>query len=291
MFSKSAWIHLRIPFSYYLMPVYLFALAVSDNVNVLHAIIVFIALHIFLYPASNGYNSYFDKDEDSIGGLKNPPKVNRDLYYLALVFDLIALFLVSFNLWVLGMFLIYGLVSKAYSHPMIRIKKYPFGSWFIAGFFQGFFTFLMVFLGINDIQPSALLSPDVLYPAILTSIMLWGSYPMTQIYQHEEDSRRGDNTLSLRLGILGTFHFTMILFSLTTFLFGLYFINFFNMNIAFFYLLAMSPVVGYFFFWYFKARKNEEMVNFERTMRLNSISATCLNIFFILIYLYQNDLP
>ncbi|MEQ8575627.1 MAG: ubiquinone biosynthesis protein UbiA, partial [Fulvivirga sp.] len=105
MFSKSAWLHLRIPFSYYLMPVYLFSLAVSDNVNTSNAIIVFIALHIFLYPASNGFNSYFDKDEDSIGGLKNPPKVSKGLYYLALVFDLIALLLVSFDFWVLLMFL------------------------------------------------------------------------------------------------------------------------------------------------------------------------------------------
>lgn len=284
MFSKSAWLHLRIPFSYYLMPVYLFALAVSDNVNTSHAIIVFIALHIFLYPASNGYNSYFDKDEDSIGGLKNPPKVNKGLYYLALIFDLVALVLVAFNFWVLIMFLIYGLVSKAYSHPIIRIKKYPFASWFIAGLFQGCFTFLMVYLGVNGSGPEELLSKEVLFPAILTSIMLWGSYPMTQIYQHKEDSRRGDKTLSLKLGILGTFHFTMALFSLTTLLFGLYFIEYYNFNIALLYVLAMSPVVGYFFYWYFKARKNREAVNFENTMRLNAISASCLNLFFVIIF-------
>lgn len=285
MFSKSAWLHLRIPFSYYLMPVYLFSLAVSDNVNTSNAIIVFIALHIFLYPASNGFNSYFDKDEDSIGGLKNPPKVNKGLYYLALVFDVIALLLVSFDFWVLLMFLIYGLVSKAYSHPVIRIKKYPFGSWFIAGLFQGFFTFLMVYLGLNGIRPEELLKQNILIPALLTSLMLWGSYPMTQIYQHDEDSRRGDNTLSLKLGILGTFHFTMILFSLTTVLFGLYFIEHYNLNIASLYVLAMSPVVGFFFYWFIKARKNKDVVNFEYTMRLNAISATCLNLFFIILYL------
>ncbi|MEQ8576478.1 MAG: UbiA family prenyltransferase, partial [Fulvivirga sp.] len=183
------------------------------------------------------------------------------------------------------MFLIYGLVSKAYSHPYIRIKKYPFGSWFIAGLFQGFFTFLMVYLGLNGIRPEELLKQDILIPALLTSLMLWGSYPMTQIYQHDEDSRRGDNTLSLKLGILGTFHFTMILFSLTTVLFGLYFIEHYNLNIASLYVLAMSPVVGFFFYWYIKARKNKDVVNFEYTMRLNAISATCLNLFFIILYL------
>lgn len=291
MFSKSAWLHLRIPFSYYLLPVYLFALAVSDNVNTYHALIVFIALHIFLYPASNGYNSYFDKDENSIGGLKNPPRVNKDLYYLALIFDFIALLLVSFNLWVLFMFLVYGLVSKAYSHPVIRIKKYPIGSWFIAGLFQGCFTFLMVYMALNDIAISELINIKVLFPALLTSVMLWGSYPMTQIYQHEEDSRRGDVTLSLKLGILGTFHFTMILFSVSTVLFSLYFINYFELAVAACYMLIMLPVVGYFFFWYFKARKNIDVVNYDYTMRLNGISATCLNLFFIGLYVYQNGFP
>ena len=32
----------------------------------------------------------------------------------------------------------------------------------------------------------------------------WRAYPMTQIFQHEED-KRGDETLSLKLGIKGTF--------------------------------------------------------------------------------------
>src|SRR5690349_14747751 len=127
MLSRSSWLHLRIPFSYFLLPVYLFSLAISPNLNEARLIWVFIILHLFLYPASNGYNSYFDKDEKSIGGLRNPPPVNKGLYFLALLFDLIALVLGYWKINALFaiMLFIYGLISKAYSHPSIRLKKMP----------------------------------------------------------------------------------------------------------------------------------------------------------------------
>jgi 1,4-dihydroxy-2-naphthoate octaprenyltransferase len=50
-----------------------------------------------------------------------------------------------------------------------------------------------------------------LYPALLSTCLLLGSYPMTQIYQHEEDARRGDKTFSLLLGIKETFIFTAVI--------------------------------------------------------------------------------
>lgn len=72
-------------------------------------------IFFLVYPASNGYNSYFDKDEKSIGGLKNPPPVNKGLYYTSLTLDLFALMLSYFKIspWFAGLLLVYGLASKA----------------------------------------------------------------------------------------------------------------------------------------------------------------------------------
>lgn len=81
---------MRIPFSVYLMPVFWFALSAAENFSVINAVWVFIIIHFFVYPASNGYNCYFDRDEGSIGGLKNPPRVNKELFWLVVIFDLIA---------------------------------------------------------------------------------------------------------------------------------------------------------------------------------------------------------
>src|SRR5687768_6805235 len=108
---------MRIPFSVYLMPVYWFALSTLQRVDISNAIIVFLILHLLVYPASNGYNSYHDRDEGSIGGLKNPPKVNRQLMHLVLLFDVLAVLLAILLSPIFAvMVAAYLLVSKAYSY-------------------------------------------------------------------------------------------------------------------------------------------------------------------------------
>lgn len=292
MFSRSAWLHLRIPFSYFLLPVFLFSVAISPNLSEARLFWVFIILHVFLYPASNGFNSYFDKDEKSIGGLKNPPPVNKDLYYLSLLFDVIALVLgyVMLSPLFAAMLLVYGLVSKAYSHPIIRLKKYPVGGWVVTGFFQGAFTFKMCYIGINDFPLATCFNAQVFIPALLTSIVLWANYPMTQVYQHEEDSKRGDSTLSRKLGIRGTFFFTALFFAMAMMQFTFYFIEFYEPKYAFVFMAALTPVLLYFMFWFFRVLKDEAQADYSHTMRLNFISATMLNIFFIWFFLDSSQI-
>jgi hypothetical protein len=292
MLSKSSWLHLRIPFSYFLLPVFLFSLAVSPNISEQPLLWVFVIVHFLLYPASNGYNSYFDKDEKSIGGLKNPPPVNKGLYYLSLLFDVAAIALAVWKITIpfAVMLFIYGLVSKAYSHPSIRLKKYPYASWFIAGLFQGAFTFIMCYMGVNKYDFMQALKPAVLIPAFLSSAMLWGNYPMTQIYQHEEDARRGDATLSLKLGIRGTFWFVLLTFSVAVVGFMIYFLTYFGLQYALIYQVALAPVVIFFLYWFYKVWKQESKADYTHTMWLNFISATCLNAFFIYLFLASSHI-
>jgi hypothetical protein len=284
---RSSFLHLRIPFSYFLLPVFLFSVAISPNPNADRLLWVFIILHFFLYPASNGYNSYFDKDEKSIGGLKNPPPVNKTLYFLALSFDAIAIVMgfIKISLLFAVLLLVYGLVSKAYSHPLIRLKKYPIVGWIVAGAFQGFFTFIMCYVGINQFGIENSLLPRVVFAGILTSLMLWANYPMTQVYQHEEDAKRGDRTISLTLGVRGTFIFTAFIFMLATVGFILYFIQFYSSSYAWQFLLFLLPVLVYFMFWFLNVVNDETKASYGYTMALNFISATCLNIFFIYFFL------
>jgi 1,4-dihydroxy-2-naphthoate octaprenyltransferase len=287
MLTRSSWLHLRIPFSYFLLPVYLFALAISPNLNAGRMFWVFTILHLFLYPASNGYNSYFDKDEKSIGGLKNPPPVKKGLYFLSLLFDGVAIVLgyAKISLLFAIMLLVYGLVSKAYSHPAIRLKKYPVVGWIVTGLFQGLFTFLMCYVGINQFSLENVMHLHILVPAILTSLMLWGNYPMTQVYQHQEDVKRGDTTLSVKLGVKGTFIFTAIFFSVAVAGFVFYFIEFFQVKYAVYFLGALTPVLMYFSFWFLKLLKDKKNASYGYTMGLNLISATSLNLFFIYFFI------
>lgn len=287
MFSSSAWLHLRIPFSFFLMPVYVFALGISPNLGESRLLWSFVIIHVFLYPASNGYNSYFDKDEKSIGGLKNPPPVTTGLYYLSLLFDAIAIVLGFLKISILFavMLLIYGLVSKAYSHPSIRLKKFPIGGLLTVSVFQGFFTFLMCYIGINDYGIENLWNSRVMVPAILSSIILLGTYPMTQIYQHKEDAARGDKTISLLLGIKGTFIFVLVVFTLATAGYMIYFYSFYSLRFGEIFLLSLFPVVVFFLIWFFRVWKEPAKANFANTMWLNFLSAFCLNAFFVWFFL------
>jgi len=287
---RSTLLHLRIPFSYFLLPVYLFAVGVSPNFTEDSLLWTFVIIHLFLYPASNGYNSYFDKDEKSIGGLKNPPPVNKSLYYASLAFDATAIGLAYWKIsFVFAlMVLIYGLISKAYSHPSIRLKKRPVIGWITVGLFQGFFTFVMSYLGVNHFELEQLLHARVLWPAVLTTIMLLGNYPMTQVYQHEEDAKHGDRTLSMMLGIRGTFIFVQVVFAIASLGFILYFNKYFSSDYSVAFVCALAPVVFFFMFWFTKVWRDSSRADFSNTMWLNFISATCLNGFFIYLFLVNS---
>lgn len=281
--KKSTFLHLRFPFSFYLLPVFLFGVAVAQPENWIRLGLVFFVLHFLLYPASNGYNSYFDKDEESIGGLEHPPATTKNLYRWALILDGAALLLGLLVDWKFSaMLLIYGLASKAYSHPVIRLKRRPILGWLAVGVFQGYFTFLMTVYGVLDITIASLFEWSWQSPALLSSLLLLGSYPMTQIYQHDEDTRRGDITLSLTLGVRGTFYFTGLFFLVSSVGFFLYFKETFSIQIGLLFVALLSPVCLYFTYWFVKVRKDIYQADFRHTMRLNLVSALMLNLFFVI---------
>lgn len=286
---KNILLHLRIPFSFFLMPVYWFALSQTNHANTGTSIGVFILLHLLIYPASNAYNSYYDKDEGSIGGLENPPPVSKELFYVAWALDILAIIIGYFlSGWILALALfIYSSVSKAYSNDKIRLKKYPILSWITVGIFQGAFTYLTVIQAIDNILISDLMQEKYLFPAVLSTFNLLGFYPMTQIYQHEEDAKRGDLTMSRLLGIRGTFLFTAGIFLLVTVGFFFFFQEkeIFDFSAFIVYLLVMSPVLVFFNVWFLKVLKNEQLADYKHTMQLNFLGSICLNVFFVLLFL------
>src|SRR6516164_3838752 len=87
----STWQLLRFHFSFFLMPVFWFALTQIIQIDWGRAVLIFFILHLLVYPSSNGYNSYMDSDQSSIGGLKNPPQPSMQLFYLSVLMDLIAI--------------------------------------------------------------------------------------------------------------------------------------------------------------------------------------------------------
>ncbi|WP_315820555.1 UbiA family prenyltransferase [Paraflavitalea speifideaquila] len=100
--------------------------------------LIFFILHFLVYPASNGYNSYMDRDEGSIGGVRNPLQPTRQLFLVSVAMDCLAV-LLSFvvgYLFTLCM-IAYILASRAYSYRGIRLKQYPFIGYLTVILFRG----------------------------------------------------------------------------------------------------------------------------------------------------------
>jgi 1,4-dihydroxy-2-naphthoate octaprenyltransferase len=290
MFSNSTLKHLRLPFSFFLMPVYWFALSIAPSVDITALVLSFISLHFFVYPASNGFNSYYDKDEKSIGGLENPPPVTPDLLFMSLFMDMAGIIIALLVSWQFALAIfVYGLASKAYSYDKIRLKKYPIISLLVVGFFQGGFIFVIVYQAVSKETWENSLQFPILFPAFLNTLMLIGSYPMTQIYQHEEDAKRGDLTMSRMLGIRGTFIYTSIVFGFAIGGLSYYFWQFGDGGWHFIvFQVMLLPVLLFFLRWLLKCFYNPEKADFKHTMRLNFLSALCLNACFILFFVMKH---
>lgn len=271
---------LRFHFSLFLMPIYWFALSQVPIVNWLNAVIVFIVLHVLVYPASNGYNSYMDRDETAIGGLEKPMQPTRELFFLTVLMDTVAVLLsiIVSSYFSIGV-LMYILVSRAYSYRGIRLKQYPIIGFLTVVIFQGGITFWLVYHGCSNN-----LAMDVPWPTIVAaSLLIGGFYPLTQIYQHEADKADGVTTISYVLGYRGTFIFTAIIYALSFGLLAYWFLS--TSQLTGFVLLQLFfiPTLLYFFYWAKKVWKNVAAANFKHTMQMNLIASLCTNLAFITI--------
>jgi 1,4-dihydroxy-2-naphthoate octaprenyltransferase len=265
------------------MPIYWFALSQVVYKSWPRAILIFFILHLLVYPSSNGYNSYMDRDTESIGGIKKPMQPTIRLYYITVCMDVLAILLsclVSIP-FVLGI-LAYILASRAYSYRGIRLKQYPFVGYLTVVVFQAALVFFLVYHGSH-------LEKTLHVPVmamVASALLLGGFYPLTQIYQHQADLRDGVRTISYVLGYRGTFVFSAAVYALAFAVLAVYFAESY-LELKEFLVLAtcMLPILVYFMIWAIKVWKNTAAANFENTMRMNVIASFCSNLGFIVVLL------
>ena len=278
LIQKSTIQLLRIPFGFFLMPVYWFALSVTNQIDYSRAILVFILLHAMLYPACNGYNSYNDRDTESIGGVANPMQPTKQLYDITLALDLLGFafsFLIS-NVFA-GCFLFFIISSRLYSWRGLRLKQYPILGYLLVIINQGALVFFAITHGV-----SSNLTMDVpLLLLIAAGLLIGGFYPITQIYQHVQDKKDDVTTISILLGKRGTFIFCGILYFLAFICLFFYFQSKGMLPNFWVIQLFFIPVVLYFLSWMLAVWKNPAKADYKNTMRMVWLASTCTNLAFI----------
>ncbi len=273
---------LRFHFSFFLMPVFWFSLSQVTEINTTRTIVIFIILHLLLYPAGNGYNSYMDRDTESIGGVKNPKQPTRQLYYTSVIMDTFALICAAFisTGFLLGI-LAYIAASRAYSYRGIRLKKYPVIGYLTVIIFQGALIFFLVMHG-SSIDMTLNIP---IIGMIVAALLVGGFYPLTQIYQHKQDKEDGVITLSYKLGKRGTFIFTGVIYSVAMVVLGIYLALNLELDHFFTIQVFLLPVLMYFFWWFYKVWKDETEANFKNTMHMNLIASIFTNAAFIFLFI------
>ena len=152
---------------------------------------------IFLNGGTLAINSVFDKDEGDIGYLNAPPPLPRYLPHFSVALLVIGQVL-AFALPV-GFRIAYAIcfvLSILYSVPPFRFKAVAGVDWGIN--MWGFGTLTPYAAWAATGRPL-----DVGHGLVLLAFcpLFAGLYPLTQLYQFDEDRRRGDRTLALILGM------------------------------------------------------------------------------------------
>jgi 1,4-dihydroxy-2-naphthoate octaprenyltransferase len=107
-----------------------------------------------------------------------------------------------------GLYAVMFLLGIGYSHPSIRWKSRPWSSLFVVSIGQGLLGFgCGAFAGRPD---GAWARDPVLWlGAAIAALMTTSLYPLTQIYQIEEDARRGDRTFAVAFGPRACFRLSL----------------------------------------------------------------------------------
>jgi len=161
------------------------------------ALLALVIWVVFLNGGTLAINSVFDKDEGDIGYLNAPPALPRRLLH----FSLVLLFggqALAFLL-PLGFRIAYAIcfvLSILYSVPPFRFKAVAGVDWVIN--MWGFGTLTPYAAWAATGRPL-----DLGHGLVLLAFcpLFAGLYPLTQLYQFDEDRRRGDRTLALILGM------------------------------------------------------------------------------------------
>lgn len=199
---KNFLLHLRLNYNFFILsaPFFLGAIFVPDISDGRIFLISFGVIYVFLFGGANVYNSYFDRDEGPIGGLEHPPKVETWMYYTSWVVQVVGLIISYFILPIFGLvYLLSMILFWLYSGPIFRFKGKPLLSFIAIGIATIFNSVILGYVMAGGVG----MPTNLIVSAVGASFLILSMYPVSQAYQIDEDSRRGDVTFAVKYGIKG----------------------------------------------------------------------------------------
>jgi 1,4-dihydroxy-2-naphthoate octaprenyltransferase len=218
------------------------------------------------------FNSYYDRDRGPVGGLSKPPPVTRALLPFSIVIQILgAILAAQVNLFFFVIYAIIFLLGVAYSHPKIRLKKRPIVGLVTVGVGQGVLASLGGWVcGQPDLAGFEFLDWMGILAVTLVTV---GFYPITQIYQIEEDGSRGDLTFAAWAGPGKTFIFGITVQFLAAFLLIYLILQLMGVVETILVAIFYSGLLVYTAYWGKNYRRADVLNNFRRVMMINSATS------------------
>ena len=208
---KHFLIHLRLHYQFVLLSGgFLLGGFMSPEMNTQQYWLQFLNVHVLLFGGATAYNSWWDKDTGPIGGLKKPPVMTQWMHRVSMMMMFSGLIWACF---ISGVYALVYAISLTlfwlYSTPHARWKGRPVLSLFAIGISTGFNSVLL-----GTISAGGPINQTILLVALGASLILLSMYPVSQIFQQNEDLRRKDVTFTIAYGVKGMRIFFLINFTL-----------------------------------------------------------------------------
>ncbi|MEX2455900.1 MAG: UbiA family prenyltransferase [Balneolaceae bacterium] len=204
-------LHLRLHYQFMLLSGgFLLGGFMSPEMNAQQYWLQFLNVHVLLFGGATAYNSWWDKDTGPIGGLKHPPKMELWMHRISLIMMFTGFIWACYIGWLYAMvYMISLILFWLYSTPHARWKGRPIISLFAIGISTGFNSVLL-----GTISAGGSINQPILLVALGASLILLSMYPVSQIFQQDEDLKRKDVTFTIVYGVKGMRNFFLINFAL-----------------------------------------------------------------------------
>ena len=207
-------VHLRLPVQLTLAPLYLWGVFGAAGRWSAATVGGFVVVHVFLYGGTTLYNSYYDRDVGPIAGIARPVALPSWALAFSLAWQVAgAVPALLIRPAFAALYAVYATAGLLYSHPRWRLKARPYLSAALIFSVQGLGGFLAGWLaGGRTALP--LTEGRFWLMALMAACTILALYPLTQVYQIDEDAARGDRTLAMVLGPTGSFAFAVAVLGL-----------------------------------------------------------------------------
>ena len=267
--------------SFIYLPLFLFAISQTHDLNMLHTGLFFIILQVLIHPSNqlqiaNANLELSGSKIELTKQAKNLITSSISMNGLAVVLSMLIISL-EVGVGVTG----YLLLSKLHNNNPIRLRKYAIISLLLTMTMQGVLLFAL-----TQYATGKLMLITNIFAIQACAFFVGFVYPLTQMHTHVEDLKRGDLTIGIRIGLQGTFVLSLVMFLIAISFMGLHFYNTKHGFHFYVFLFFLSPVAAYFFWWRKNTRIQPLVANYIFTRLFVVITTICMSLFsLVLIYL------